>query len=158
MVHHTVKSSFNRVWIGTDEEREKLLKIVLVFNRIIIHVTHFTKWYILNCPETEQITFTKNVFKIMILLMNKEKFSNTVKETTEKATKLHLLPFIQTYKEIAGYTNDVLANHDQMATYHGDLLFTNFKANIQEHFVKMVKRFISTLITKWRHKKSILKR
>ena len=93
----------------------------------------------------------------MILLMNNEKIPNTVKETTEKAIKIHLLPYIQTYKEIVGYTNDYLAYVDQMATYHGDLLFTNFKVNIQEHFVKMVNKFIRTLIFKRRPGDSDLK-
>ena len=78
---HTVKTSFKKVFNGTETHLERFRNLVIHINRLTIHVTHFTKWYLLNCPKNQQVLLDKTSFKVMLILMNSSRTSNTQKIT-----------------------------------------------------------------------------
>ena len=135
--HHTVKSKLSRVWKPDKQVQfNRLLQIVLQFNRIILHTTHFFKWYILNCSIENQIPITAEVFEFIIKLLNNPDMASA------NLIKMHLIDFIQAYLVIVNWRPLKIIGINNTAQYHSRLLFTNFSVNVQLHFAKSLKKFI----------------
>ena len=136
--HHTVKSKLLRVWKPDKNlQFQSLQQIVLQFNRVIVHATHFFKWYLLNCLVENQIPITAEVFEFIIKLLNNPDMAGA------NPIKFHLIDFIQMYQRIVPWRPPKIKGINNTATYHSRLLFTNFIVNIKMNFAKMLKRFIS---------------
>ena len=145
---HVVKTSFNKIFKGTIDHLDNIERLYIHVNRLVIHVTHFTKWYLLNCSEDIQVTLDKDSFKVMLLLMNSTQTLNTSKITPTQLLIQHFRPFIIEYKQLINYNYSKLTNIDQVLTYHATLLATNFCVNIQEQFTKKIRTFLTVLIVK----------
>ena len=50
-----VKTAINRVFLDQDDHRVRLNSHVEKITRFSIHATQFIKWYMLNCPEVDQL-------------------------------------------------------------------------------------------------------
>src|SRR6185437_12331084 len=98
-----VNTSFKKVFRGNPEHFANISRLIKNMNRLVIHATHFTKYYILNCPQNLQFQLGKAEFKIILILLNSSQRRNTVKPSRAKDIANHFLPYILTYKEIVNF-------------------------------------------------------
>jgi hypothetical protein len=152
--HHTVKTSLNKVFTGSETHMERIVALVIHMNRLVVNATHFIKFYILTCPLDQQQIFGQENFKEILKLINNTKFSIMQKETKPYKLRQHYQPFIIEYKTLVKYDFPPMRNIDQVLTYHSTILKTNFAINIKVNFVKMVKCFVSVLVIKRRPENS----
>ena len=152
---HVNKTSFNKIFKGTQKHYESITTLVSSVNRLVIHATHFTKWYILNVSN--DFIFKKEHFDIILKLFNKINIKPVSEE--RKLIVENFKPYIIQYMKISGCVSPItpIKYFDQLSDYHAATLATNFIVNIQEHFIQKLKAFTSYHIMKKRPENSDVK-
>jgi hypothetical protein len=154
----TNKTSLQKVFIGSVEAFKNIEELVFNVNRLIVHFTHFLKFFLLKSlektsgssvspRETNCFIFHKDDFQLILCLLNNNKISITTGQ--DRRIRIdRFLPFILEYKKLLDYSNEEIHNFQQIATYSSSLLYANFQTNVQEHFIQKVKQFTSFMIVK----------
>ncbi|KAJ3374619.1 hypothetical protein HDU92_000899, partial [Lobulomyces angularis] len=109
------------------EQFDKIQKIVQVANRLAIHTIHFMKYFLLNYEGHDKwdVITEKNFVRIYKLLNKPVKTTKSSKPET-KGLNARFSDYIERYKEITKYNGEAVQNFDQIATYQGEIIFTNF--------------------------------
>lgn len=164
MTTFTHKISFQKVFRGSQLHYDRLNNLLVKCNRLQIHTTHFSKYYLLNCPPANQKPLHKDALEAITSELNKLDNNNPRGSGDRRALVDHFLPFIAAYKNLINYEGEGVRNFQQLSTYMSETFETNIKGknvyslliiinsfylvNVQKNFVKKIKTLITELIIK----------
>jgi hypothetical protein len=144
------KLPFSRIFRGTPEHLDKIRALVLHCNRVFIHASHFTKYYLLHCPSHTQVPLDQTFFETVTSMLNDVKYGKHGKRCSESRVLLieHLNSHMQEYQTLAAYQDSYVSNFQQLSQYMSTLMATNVRVNVQENFFRKFKRLITTVMRK----------
>ena len=142
------KLPFKKIFGGTPGHVERIRGLVVGCNRLVVHATHFAKFYILSCPATDQVLLDHTSYEVITSMLNDDKYGRHGKRCSEERSAIidHFTPFMREYKNIVGYTNEYVPDFQQQFQYMSTLFATNTQVNVQENFVGKLKKIITEVI------------
>jgi hypothetical protein len=134
MQSSTTKTLLNSVFVGTDEQWDRIQDLVAKMNRLTIQATHFMKYHLLLHPDTN---FTNEKCSAILLLLN---------NPTRSAAAAEFRESMQQFRILIDQRHEEIRNFYQIAIYHGNQICSQYLTNIQENLVKKIKSFVTNRI------------
>ncbi|KAJ3220840.1 hypothetical protein HK099_003952 [Clydaea vesicula] len=123
----THKTSFQKVFRGTQLHYDRLTDLLFQCNQLQLHTTHFSKYYLLNCPPAIQKSLHKDALEVITSELNKLDNTNHRGSGDRRALVDHFLPFISAYKNQINYQGEGVRYFQQLSTYMSETFETNIK-------------------------------
>jgi hypothetical protein len=138
--HSCNKTSLDKVLLNSDLYRSRLMEYIRQVHALAEHGTHALKLYLLRNPSP--VPITEQHVEACLYLLNKGSEWKP-RSAAKQALKAQLLPHIDFYCEVAGFQHVRLSHDQQTINYLTTSIVTNLTVNVQEHFIKMVLRYIN---------------
>ena len=139
-LHTCNKTSFKKAFLPIESYRRRLLDYIGIVHELADHASHALKFYILSAPSLPVIS--EETIEAILYLLNKG--GAWQPRSTDKIThRERLSPYIERYCQIVGFEHPNLRSEQQSINYIKASMITNLKVNVQEHFVKMLLRYIN---------------
>ena len=150
--HSCNKTSLQKVLVENVEYKERLIRYIRTIHNLSSHATFAFKLYILS--KSTFPTVCKETFECLLYLLNKgEKWKP--RSTLKQSIKNDLSSVVRDYCGIVGFVHPKLGGDQQSINYLTESMFTNLKVNVQEHFCKMLLRYINLRLDLKNIRKSI---
>ena len=136
MQSSTTKTLLNSVFVGTDEQWDRIQDLVAKMNRLTIQATHFMKYHLLLHPDTN---FTNEKCSAILLLLN---------NPTRSAAAAEFRESMQQFRILIDQRHEEIRNFYQIAIYHGNQICSQYLTNlctITTHILKTIQGHTYTL-------------
>jgi hypothetical protein len=138
--HSCNKTSLEKVLLNSDLYRSRLVEYIRQVHALAEHGTHALKLYLIR--NRSLVPISEKHVEACLYLLNK---GNDWKPRSaeKRALKADLLPHIEFYCQVADFQHIRLSHDQQAINYLTTSIVTNLNVNVQEHFLKMLLRYIN---------------